>query len=108
MALAAALLTIVFGSEIEWLLFTFGITFVLGTLLVGFSSAARIHRGDVKLRPWDAARKAPVLFLIMLAAQLLAEVVFRSRDLDLTEGIVVSAAFAIVYGLYTTAYREPA
>ena len=90
-----------------WLLFTFGITFVLGTVLLVSTSVARLYRGDVKLRPWDAAKKAVVLFVIIMALWLLARLVYPS-EFDLTEAIVVSALVAISSSLYTTAYRKPA
>ncbi len=107
-AFAAALLTIGFGRENVWLLSTFGITIVLGTVLLGSTSVARLYRGDVKLRPWDAAKKSFVIFVIVLALRLLACVVLQPTEFDLKEAIFMSAVFAIFFGLYTTAYRKPA
>lgn len=105
---AAGLLTEVFGRENLWLMATFLIALVLGLALLASSFAARLYRGDVKLRPWDAARKAVVIFAILLAARLLIEAAFPSRDFDLTEVIAISAAFALFFSLDTTAYRKPA
>lgn len=106
-AFATAWLAQVFGSENVWLLSAFGITIVLGFVLVASTSAARLYRGDVRLRPWDAAKKAFVIFMILLALRLFASAAFGSTEFDLAEAIIASAGFALVMALYTTAYRKP-
>ena len=108
MAFATALLANIFGRENAWLLATFGITLVLGSVLLAISSSVRLYRGDLKIRPWHAAKTAVMLFLIILALRLLARVVFPSLEFDLTESILASAVFASFCGLYITSYRKPA
>jgi uncharacterized iron-regulated membrane protein len=97
-----------FGRENVWLLGTFGVTFVLGTVILVATFSTRLYRGDVRLRPWDAAKRAVVLFLIVLGLRLLAWLIFPALDRDLAEAIAVSALFAIIFSLYSTAYRKPA
>lgn len=107
-AFSSVLLTTVFGRENLWLLSTLLIALFLGTALLVSSFAVRLYRGDVKLRLWDAAKMAAVIFSMVLTLRLLAHIVFQSEDFDLTEAIILSAVFALVYGLYTTAYRRRA
>jgi hypothetical protein len=107
-AFAIALLTNVSGRENVWLLSTLLITFVLAVALLSLDFTARIYRGDLKLRPWDAAKKAAAIFVIVLALTLLTLAVFQSRDFELSAVIIQSAVLALAYGLYTTAYRKPA
>jgi hypothetical protein len=107
-AFAIALLSKVSGRENVWLLSTLLIALVVAVALLFSDFAGRIYRGDLKLRPWDAAKKAVVVFVIALAVTLLMLVVFQSRDFEWSIVIIRTAAFALAYGLYTTAYRKPA
>ena len=106
-AFAIALFIEVSGRENMWLLSTSLITFLLGLALVCAASAARLYRGYVKLRPWDAAKSAVVIFLVVLALRLLIQAVFPTPDFELSSVLIWSAAFAFGYGLSTTAYRKP-
>lgn len=107
-AFATALLTKVLQPENFWLLAIFGASFILGSSLLLANAATQLFRGRVRLRPWDALKKAIVLFLIVLSLRLLlAWFIFPSSDRALMEDILGSALFAIGYSLYTTAYRKP-
>ena len=106
-AFATGLLIEVSGRGNMWLLSTFLITILLGLALICAASAARLYRGDVRLRPWDAAKRAVVIFLVVLALRLLIQAVFPSLDYELSSVVIWSAGFAFAYGLSTTAYRKP-
>ena len=107
-AFVTALLTHWFGRENVLLLGTFGVTFVLGIILLIASFSARLYRGDVRLRPVDAAKKAIILFGLVFGFRALAWLIFPTLDRDLGEAIAFSALFAIIFSLYSTAYRKPA
>jgi hypothetical protein len=107
-ALAVTLLTGVFGWENVWLMAILLITLFLGIALLAISFAARIYRGDLKLRPWDAAKKASAIFVIIVALRLFTQLAFPSEGFDLTEVITFSVVFAIAYGISATVYRKPA
>lgn len=106
-AFAIVLFTKVSGRGNMWLLFTLLIAIFLGLALICAAFAARLYRGDVKFRPWDAAKSAVVTFLVVLALRLLIQAVSPSLDFELSSVVIWSATFAVVYGLSTTAYRKP-
>ena len=104
---AAALLTIWFGRENVFIIATVGISILLGSLLLLTSFGVRLYRGDVRIRLWDAAKMAMVLFSIVLGLRLLlSNWVFTDSDREIGEHIFSSALFAIVFSVYTTAYRR--
>ncbi|HEY1125037.1 MAG TPA: hypothetical protein VGE65_05350 [Sphingobium sp.] len=84
----------------------FAATFLLGMMLVLISGGIRLARGEVKLRPWDAAKSALLMFGIIMAIRVLAWVVLPSLGRDLIDAVIQSAIFAIAYSLYSTAYRR--
>lgn len=85
-----------------------GLVLLAGSFFLLASGAIRIFRGEVKLQPIDALKKAVVLFLIVLGVRAVLWLVFPSIERNLIEAVIWSAAFAISLGLYTTAYRKPA
>lgn len=85
-----------------------GLVLLAGSIILLASGAIRLFRGEVKLRPIDALKKAVVLFLIVLGLRTLLWVAFPSLDRDLNAAVLWSAIFAVSLGLYTTAYRKPA
>ena len=107
-AFALLLLIDVFDLENVWLLLTSLIALFLGLALLALSFAVRLYRGDVKLRLWDAAKAAVVIFIAFVALRLLVQLVFPTLDFELREVLTIGAAFAAIYGLCTTAYRKPA
>lgn len=104
-----ALLTLWFGRENVFILTNFGLSVVLGSVILLTSFALRLSQGEVRLRPRDAAKMAVILFLLMMGLRLLlASFVFPESDRTLSEHIWASAIFAIFFSLYQTAYRKPA
>lgn len=98
----------IFAPNKEWAYAGAGLALLLGSLLLMIYGAIRLWKGNVKLRPWDAAKKAWWMFLVMLGVQLIAQFVFPNLRLDSVYAIFQSALFAIVFSLYSTAYRKPA
>ena len=83
--------------------------FLTGSLFFLISGLVRIWQGKTVLRPFDALRNAVRLFLMILGLRtLLWWVFFPKTDHDFNLELISSAAFAIVFGLYNTAYRAPA
>ena len=106
-SLAVAVLAYIFGLENIWLLLIFGVTFLLGMAILASSFAVRLYRGDIRLRLFDAAKTAIIVFSVMVTFRVLALIAFPSENSDLTQIVLASAGFAISYGLYKTAYRRP-
>ena len=92
-----------------FILIAFGLSMVLGSVILLASFALRLYRGEVRLRPWDAAKMAVILFVALMALRLLlASIFFTDSETTLSEHIWASAFFAIFFSLYQTAYRKPA
>ena len=105
----AVLLSVWSGRENALLLTILVVSFALGSLILLTSFALRLYRGEVRLRPRDAAKMAVILFLLMMSVRLLlATLIFPDSDKAHSEHILASALFAIVLSLYQTAYRKPA
>jgi hypothetical protein len=84
------------------------VTMVPGLLILTISWTIRLARGQVRLRLGDAARRAGMVFLIVFGTRSLIELIFPNAQGDLHVAALHSAGFSVVYGLYVTAYREPA
>ncbi|GEM_PF-4375203 len=89
-------------------LFLFGAATLVGIALLLFSAVNRLSRGEVKLRPLDAAKRGAVVFCIFLGLRFLLSVILPGTMPDPVHVILYAACFAAAYGLYTTAYRKPA
>ena len=107
-ALIVGLSVRIFAPNEEWAYAGAGLALLLGSLLFMTNGAIRLWKGNVKLRPWDAAKKAWWIFLVILGVRLIAQFVFPNLRLDIVYAIFQSALFATVFSLYTTAYRTPA
>jgi hypothetical protein len=103
--LAAFLLSNLLGFESPWVVAAAGAAWLLGSILLVLHAALRLYRGDVRLRPFDAARKAVPFFLIALALMLPFQLLFYG-EIDWIRGIGTPAAFAILLSLHQTAYRR--
>ena len=103
-----ALLSLWIGRENKFILMAFGLSIVLGSVILLTSFALRLYRGEVRLRPWDAAKMAVILFVALMALRLLlASVFFTDSEKTFSEHILASALFAIFFSFYQTAYRKP-
>lgn len=80
---------------------------VAGLLLLSVHAGVRLARGEVRLRPLDAAKHAVMMFGFVVACRFLAGLIFPKIAGDITLTIVSALAIAIVFGLSTTAYRRP-
>ena len=109
LALVAAGLRYAGGAEAPMVvMIAFGIALVVGLVALAISAAMLLAKGEVKLRPWDALKKAAMLFLIILGLRCLAWFVFPGLERNFGYELFQSAAFAALFALYTTAYRKPA
>lgn len=95
------------GEPPDELVIGFAIALLLGLITLAISAAIKLAKGDIRLRPWDAARKAITLFLLYLGVYVLLSFAFSGMKMDVKVAIQ-AAAFAIIYSLFTTAYRKPA
>ncbi|WP_294079538.1 hypothetical protein [Sphingomonas sp.] len=86
----------------------FGVTMLLGIIVLTISAIWRISKGEVKLRPWLAVKPALFIFFGTMALRFLAWAVFPGLERDLTGAVIHSLIFALAYSLYSTAYRKTA
>jgi hypothetical protein len=86
----------------------FGLAMLAGLALLAVSAIRRLVRGEVKLRPVDAAKRSVVLFGIMMGLRFLLAAFLPDTMRDPVQVILYAACFAAVYSLYITAYRKPA
>jgi hypothetical protein len=107
-ALIVGLSVGIFAPNNEWAYAGAGLALLLGSLLLMTDGAIRLWKGNVKLRPWDAAKNAWWMFLVILGVRLIAQFVFPNLRLDIVYAIFQSALIATVISLYSTAYRTPA
>ncbi|MCT2400642.1 hypothetical protein [Novosphingobium mangrovi (ex Huang et al. 2023)] len=84
-----------------------GLTILAGGLLLLMNAAIRILQGQLQLRPWDALKRASIVFATIFALRLLAWLAFPTLERDWIAALIYSLGFAIVLGLYSTAYRKP-
>lgn len=107
LALTAAGSRQFFGGEPgEIIVVSFLLLMLMAISVLVVSAVSRLIKGEVRLRPWDATRRALPLFAIVLGGRLVFYAIFPKPERDLTIDIVSSVAFAVFYGLYTTAYRR--
>ena len=86
----------------------FGAAVLVGMALLLISAVNRLMKGEVRLRPADAAKRGILVFCIILGLRFLAFALFPDWAGDPIEAILSAACFATAYSLYTTAYRKPA
>lgn len=90
----------------EWLFASAGLALLVGGIILLADGIARILRRELILRPFDAIKKASWLFLIIFGLQILLRYLVSSQKLDATAALIQSAAFAVVFGFHSTAYRR--
>lgn len=106
--LATAAAIAILDSVNIWLIGIFAGCIILAIALIGSDAAARLYRGEVKLRPWLAAKKFLLVFLVVLGLMLIASNIFPSYDFVIFEAVIKSASIATVLSLSQTAYRKHA
>lgn len=87
-------------------LFGAAISLLIAFLIFIASGISRLARGDIKLRPWDAARKFPTLFAIILGLHLVIGAILPGLKYDILLAVLRSAVGALFFSLYNTAYRK--
>ena len=85
----------------------FAITFICALLAYTVHVLIRLRNGSVKLRLWDAFKRASIMFLVAAIALLVASVMFPNSGTKLWIYAVSSALAAILTSLHATAYRKP-
>jgi hypothetical protein len=106
-ALIVGLSVRIFVPHLEWAYAGAGLALLLGSLFLITNGATRLWKGNVKLRPWDATRKAWWMFLVILGMRLIAQFIFPNLKLDVVYAIFQSALIATIFSLHSTAYRKP-
>lgn len=91
------------GSDI---IAIFGLLMIGGATLLVISGITRIAKGEVRLRPIMAMRKAALLFVIIVGLKVVFELWFPSLKFDLANAVISSAVFALAFGFHATAYRK--
>jgi len=84
------------------------IAFFVGGILWMTSVIVRLLKGQVRLRPWDALKRASVYFAVFAALRFGAWAIFPEMERDLFEALFLSIATALALSFYSTAYRKPA
>jgi hypothetical protein len=84
----------------------FLILFFAGGALLLFDASWRLWRGEVTLRPKDAAKPACLIFLFIVALKSLHSMYVGTLETRWFEHVWTSAVFAVCISLYTTAYRR--
>lgn len=105
---ATALLWNWAGRDSIGLMSIYGFSMVAGMLLLMANAIVRLSRGDVQLRSVDALKRAPLIFLLMLAVYGLADVLFPVVKIEWTAALIKCAIIALVVAFHASAYRKPA
>jgi len=108
LAFASALLWHWVGRDNVWLMAIFGSSIVTGILLLTVNAIIRLKKGDLQLRPINAVKRAPIIFVIMVAVYGLAGVIFPATQIDWTETLIKCAVVSLTMAIYFSAYRKPA
>jgi len=97
-----------FDLEDTLWLASFGITMILGTVMLMGSVVSRLANGQLKLRPLQALKRFPLLFAVLAGAMILARFILPPSDKSLTYYLIMAAILAGVFSFQQTAYRKPA
>lgn len=107
LGLLQAIVLMIVGRDQTYLLASFGVCFALGAILLGIDGVHRLANGQIKLRPFAAAKITPILFALMSIVSFLIGLVFPNSERSLAEIVMVAFLFAVFFSLYSTAYRKP-
>ena len=107
LALVLAILIQVFGIDGPISLAAFGLCMSLGALALLTSGLIRLAKGELKLRPLDALKRMPILFVIFGAMLLTLHFIFDSSDQTLAESLIMVVLLTVFFAFYQTAYRMP-
>lgn len=79
-----------------------------GMALLAIDAIRRMSRGELRLRPLDALKRVPIIFVVMVGVYALALVIFPETQFDWTEILIRCAIVSLTMALYFSAERKPA
>lgn len=103
---AAGFLWHFLGRNDVWPIVVFGVSMIVGLLSLSIDAIIRMYRGELRLRPFDAFRKAPIIFTIVFAILVLTGMFFRTAPIDWTQTLIKCAVISLVMAFYLGAYRK--
>ncbi|MBA4228997.1 MAG: hypothetical protein C0456_20600 [Hyphomonas sp.] len=107
LGLAQAILLQFTGRDNVTLLASFGLCMLVGTVLLAANAIARFLRGTLQLRPFNALKLFPVLFIVMFALTFGLRLIMPS-NFSATETVWLVAIMAVFFSIYATIYRKRA
>ena len=107
LAVLQAIALNIVGPDTTWLLASFGVCFVLGSLILVVTAVRRLVSGDLNLRPVAALKRMPVYLLLFTTLTLTLHFVFRSTDKSLLEQAILAVVLTVFFAFYSTVYRKP-
>ncbi|WP_156522890.1 hypothetical protein [Erythrobacter neustonensis] len=77
-----------------------------GMLLLAVNATMRMSRGELRLRPIEAVKRWPIIFLVMVGVYALAHVIFPEMEIRWTETLIKCSIASLAMALYFSAYRK--
>ena len=85
-----------------------GLSIVAGMVLLAANAMMRMSRGELRLRPLDALKRMPVIFLVRVGVYALAVLIVPDAEIDWTDTLVKCAIVSATMAIYFSAYRKTA
>ncbi|WP_086734745.1 hypothetical protein [Erythrobacter colymbi] len=104
----AALLWNALGQDNVGIMAVAALSIIAGMVLLAGNAVMRMSRGELRLRPLDALKRMPLIFVVMVGVYALALVVFPETRIDWTETLIRCAVVSLTMAFYFSAYRKPA
>ena len=105
---ASALLWNYLGRDNVGVMAVGGLSIVAGMILLAIDAMVRMSRGQLRLRPLDAMKRMPLIFMVMVGVYALAVVISPDTQIDWTETLLKCAVVSLTMAIYFSAYRKPA
>ena len=105
---ASALLWNYLGRDNVGVMAVGGLSIVAGMILLAIDAIVRMSRGQLRLRPLDAMKRMPLIFMVMVGVYALALVIFPETQFDWTAILIRCAIVSLTMALYFSADRKPA
>lgn len=85
-----------------------GLAIVTGMILLAIDALRRMSRGELRLRPLEALKRAPLIFLVMVGVYVVVVLIAPDTQIDWTETLIRCAAVSATMAIYFSAYRKAA
>ena len=78
----------------------------LAMLIFLIHGSVRLWKGEVRLRPWDAFKRAVVLFLLFMVTMGIVSIALPSDAINWWAYVISSSLYVTFSSLHSTAYRK--